>query len=277
MVCVRKTREHNWRRAKSLQAGRTLYRARGLRVNARLNWLDNRAPAGGGPLGGSLKILDGKSKQTAGIFVICIALIVSGRLLLDVELARFIARQVGSAFLHSRRISTLPDFLLLLVSVMTLISWAARFYLCRKPGKRLNTDFLEYIGSALPLAYIFKTVLKELFGATNTRAWLLHPEQFGFHWFQGGGDLSGFPSGHMAVFTVLILGISGQFPRFRLPCFGLLTTLALALMITEYHFLSDIAAGFLVGAMVDLLVRKGLPFVYRLTGLSACQSRPEGI
>jgi hypothetical protein len=47
-------------------------------------------------------------------------------------------------------------------------------------------------------------------------------------------------------------------------------------MITEYHFLSDIAAGLLVGVSLDLLVRAALPLLRRLTGLRACQSPPQG-
>ncbi|MCL5406385.1 MAG: phosphatase PAP2 family protein [Deltaproteobacteria bacterium] len=213
---------------------------------------------------------DGKSKEIAGLFAIFAVLIVSGYLYLDIRLARFISEEVGDGFLLSRPISNIPDSLLLLVCVMTLVSWAGRLYLLRKPAWLRYADFLEYVGLALPMAFLFKAVLKDLFGRIDARAWLLHSGGLSFHWFHGGGAFSGFPSGHMAVFTVLMIGISRYFPRLRFLCFALLLALALALMITQYHFFSDIVAGVSVGVIVDLLVRWGLTLWRRLAGRRAC-------
>lgn len=210
--------------------------------------------------------LDGKSREIAGIFAICAVLILSGCLYLDTRLARFVSEEVGARFLFSTPVSNIPDCLFSLVCAMTFLSWAARLYLRRKPALRRYAEFLEYLGSALPMAYILKSALKDVFGRTNTRVWLLHPGQLMFHWFQGGGNFSSFPSGHMAIFTVMTLGISRYFPRLRQPCTGLLLALALALMITGYHFLSDVAAGVSVGVIVDLLVYRGLSFLHPLAG-----------
>ncbi len=222
--------------------------------------------------------LDGKSRGILAILgIICAVLIVAGRLYLDIKIAKFIAEEVGNRFLCSSCISKLPDLLLLLVCLITLISWAARLYLTRKPTRRINTDFFEYMGSALPAVFISKTVLKDVFGGTNTRTWLVHPSLLEFHWFQGGGDFQGFPSGHMAIFTVLLFGIGRYFPRLRPPCIGLLIALALALMLTEYHFLSDIVAGFSVGVIIDLIVSEGIPFAHRLAGRSGFHRKPESI
>jgi membrane-associated phospholipid phosphatase len=157
----------------------------------------------------------------------------------------------------------LPDLLFLLVCVITAASWIGRLYLSRKPIEGWNPSFLEFIGCAVPSAYILKTMLKELFGRPNIHLWLLHPDQFGFHWFHGGGDFSAFPSGHMAVFTVLMLGVGRYFPRLRPMCSGLLFVLALALIVTQYHFFSDIVAGLYLGLIVDSLVRQALPYFRR--------------
>lgn len=216
---------------------------------------------------------DRRWKNILGGFAICAVLTVSGWLYLDIRLARFVSGEVGPAFLFSKSISNLPDLLFLLVSIVTLLSWTGRLYLSQKPVKWRNLDLLEYIGSAVPLAFILKQVLKDLFGRTNTRFWLLHPGQLGFHWFHGGGNFSGFPSGHMAVFTVLMLGISRYFPRFRLPCAALLLMLALALIITQYHFFSDIVAGFYLGVIVDLFTREGLSLLHRSWAGRTARSR----
>jgi membrane-associated phospholipid phosphatase len=200
-------------------------------------------------------------KKLFGSFVVFAALIVSGCLYLDIRLAEFVAEQVGFSRLTSARLSDLPDLLLLMVCVVTVASWTGWLYLSRKSVESRNLEFLEYIGCSVPLAFILKQVLKELFGRTNTRFWLLHPDQFGFHWFHGGGEFSAFPSGHMAVFAVLLMGVSRYFPRLRPVCSAFLFALAVALIITEYHFFSDIVAGLYLGLIVDSLTRQGLSFL----------------
>jgi membrane-associated phospholipid phosphatase len=206
---------------------------------------------------------DMKWKNVFGSFVICAVLIIAGCLYLDIRLAQFVTEMVGFGFLSSARVSELPDFLFLTVCITTVGSWTGRIYLSRKPVESWNLSFLEYIGYAVPLAFILKQLLKDLFGKTNARFWLLHPDQFGFHWFHGGGDFSAFPSGHMTVFAVLLLGISRYFPKLRPTCSGLLLVLALALIITQYHFFSDIVAGLYLGLIVDSLTRQGLSFLHR--------------
>jgi membrane-associated phospholipid phosphatase len=85
----------------------------------------------------------------------------------------------------------------------------------------------------------------------NTKVWLTLRSSYGFHWFDGGGDYSGFPSGHMAVFTALVLPVVRCFPRLKFVCLVLLLLLGVALIVTGYHFLSDVIAGALLGYLVD--------------------------
>jgi len=197
-------------------------------------------------------------KNIFGGFVAFAALIISGCLYLDIRLAEFVSEKVGFGFLFSEHISNLPDLLFLLVCIITFVSWTGRLWQAGKHAKGRMVNFQEHIGLTVPLAYVLKDLLKELFGRTNTRIWLLHPDRLGFHWFHGGGDFASFPSGHMAVFTVLMLGIGRYFPRLRPVCAGLLFVLALALLLTQYHFFSDIAAGACLGVIVDLLTWRGL-------------------
>ena len=203
---------------------------------------------------------DMRWKNTFGGFVVFAALIISGCLYLDIRLAEFVSQTVGFDFLFSQSISNLPDLLFSLVCIITVVSWTGRLYLAAKSAKGRMANFQEHIGLTVPLAYVLKDLLKELFGRTNTRIWLLHPDQFGFHWFHGGGDFASFPSGHMAVLTVLMLGIGRYFPRLRPVCAGLLFVLALALLVTQYHFFSDIVAGTCLGVIVDVLTWRGLAY-----------------
>ncbi len=208
-------------------------------------------------------------KTPFGGFVICAALLVSGCLYLDVRLAEFVSEKAGYGFLFSESVSNLPDLLFLMVIIITVVSWTGRLYKTGKPAKGRILDFLEHIGLAVPFAFVLKELLKELFGRTNTRVWLLHPDRLGFHWFHGGGDFASFPSGHMAVFTVLVLGVCRCFPRLRAVCAGLLFVFAVVLIVTQYHFFSDIAAGACLGVVVDWLTRRGLAYFHDSNNLKA--------
>ncbi len=219
----------------------------------------------------------GKSTRIVLIFAICGFFILSGYFYLDTRLAVFITQIVGKRILFSKTISDLPDSMLSLVCATTCFSWAGRLYISQKQDARLDSEFLEYMGTALPLSFTLKTILKDLFGRKNTRVWLVHPGSTGFHWFHGGGDFSGFPSGHMAIFTVLGIGISRYFPRLRLLCAASLLALALTLIATQYHFLSDIAAGVLTGVLTDMLVQAGLSLLHGLTGNKACNRRSKAL
>ncbi|SPF32897.1 Phosphoesterase, PA-phosphatase related protein [Syntrophobacter sp. SbD1] len=192
-------------------------------------------------------------KKILGSTVICAAMVIAGCFYLDIRLAEFVSEKVGFKFLLSERVANLPDLLFWLVCMVAIGSWTGWLYLTRKQDKSWNSDFFTCMGSAVPLAYIFKEILKDLFGRTNTRFWLLHPNEFGFHWFHGGGAYTAFPSGHMAVFTALMLGVTRYYPRLRPVCAGLLLLLALALLVTQYHFFSDIVAGAYLGMIVELL------------------------
>jgi membrane-associated phospholipid phosphatase len=201
-------------------------------------------------------------KNTFGSFVVCAALMISGCLYLDIRLAEFVSEKTGFGFLFSESVSNLPDLLFLMVCIITVVSWTGRLCQAGKPAKGWILNLLEHMGLAVPFAFVLKELLKELFGRTNTRIWLLHPDRLGFHWFHGGGDFASFPSGHMAVFTVLMLGIGRYFPRLRPVCAGLLFVLALVLIVTQYHFFSDIVAGACLGVIVDLLTWRGLAYFH---------------
>ncbi len=200
-----------------------------------------------------------------GSTVIAVSLVLLGYWYLDIRLAELVSQKLGFNFLLSREISNIPDLLLLLVCIVTVASWAARLYLARKPLESLDPSFFEYLGLAVPFSFLLKHFLKEFFGRAHTRDWLINPNDYNsaFHWFQGGGELTGFPSGHMAVLATMMLGIGRFFPQLRLACAGLLFLIALSLILTEYHFFSDVVAGTYVGIIVDFLTWNGISFLRR--------------
>jgi membrane-associated phospholipid phosphatase len=75
-----------------------------------------------------------------------------------------------------------------------------------------------------------------------------------FNWFHGAG-IGCFPSGHMTVFTAFGVAIWYSYPRCRrLTALGLVL-LGMALIVTDYHFLSDVIAGAYVGLLLDHGIR----------------------
>ena len=170
---------------------------------------------------------------------------------LDIPLAEFILHTLGRIFLFSRSVSGLPDLLFSTVVACSAFAWGAHFHF-RRRGDAVQA--LRYLvpGLALPAAYAAKTVLKWGFGRTDSRAWLENP-QIGdaFHWFAGGGLFEGFPSGHMMVFTPLFLAIVRIRPGWRRGALVAWSALAIALVVTGYHFLGDVLAGAFGGYALD--------------------------
>jgi membrane-associated phospholipid phosphatase len=105
-----------------------------------------------------------------------------------------------------------------------------------------------------PVSFAAKSLLKYIFGRITTREWLLAPQDLGFHWFNGGDRYTGFPSGHMVVITALVAIVWRFQPRFRSTYLVLLILLALSLVATNYHFLSDVIVGAYVGLLVEVCI-----------------------
>jgi membrane-associated phospholipid phosphatase len=152
--------------------------------------------------------------------------------------------------------SNIPDLLMITVVILTSLSWTAYFYLVQRNIHDQNTIFCCVMGTVMPLSFGVKTVMKWLFGRIETRTWLSDPNLYGFHWFNGSEGFQGFPSGHMLVFTPMFLALWHFNPRYRLYYGMAWFCLGVALITTEYHFLSDVIAGAYIGAILYLAVRR---------------------
>jgi len=173
---------------------------------------------------------------------------------LDGTVSMLVARYLYGNETWSRYTSSIPDLLLTTV----LITTAAAYSLFRYRASRGHIDSVtlacKLLAYTAPLSFLAKTILKIVFGRTSTREWLIAPQPHDFHWFQGGGSYSGFPSGHMAVFTAILAVIWRLLPRYRGGCMAFLLLMGLALIMTNYHFVSDVIAGTYLGLLVELFV-----------------------
>jgi membrane-associated phospholipid phosphatase len=183
-------------------------------------------------------------------FLLTATLVVLSYHFLDERIALSVYRLIRSHWVLSRYTNDIPDLLLPGVLFLSAVMWVSYIRRLRSGIRDDRTWFFRLPGCALPIAYALKILLKHIFGRITTRAWLGNPTANTFHWFHGGGQYDGFPSGHMVVFTSLAGACWIFFPRYRLACVSLTLGLGVALIATDYHFLSDVIAGGYLGLVV---------------------------
>jgi membrane-associated phospholipid phosphatase len=172
---------------------------------------------------------------------------------LDATIAYNVMLFLQSFEFLNKTTKNIPDLLAHFVFVMTIIMWVIYFYRSKKNKFDLTEQFLRLAATVLPISYLLKTLFKYIFGRTDPRSWLMHHRQLTFHWFSVWS--SSFPSGHMFVFTALGTALIFYFPKYRWLIFAFLLSLGLALIGTDYHFLSDVVAGAYCGAATTYFVK----------------------
>jgi membrane-associated phospholipid phosphatase len=139
------------------------------------------------------------------------------------------------------------------------VTVAAARALARGSLTPLETALLR-IGCAILIAWALKEELKWAFGRTWPETWIRaspNPSYFGdgtygFFPFHGGQGYASFPSGHTAAITAFAGAVWVLSPKFR--CVGVALTLAVAigLLGADYHWLSDIIAGAILGGSTGI-------------------------
>jgi membrane-associated phospholipid phosphatase len=193
-----------------------------------------------------------KNKMIWLFLLTFVSTLVSWRFL-DIGIALTVMERINAFITLKHVTSNIPDALFLLVCICSSLFWGK--YILLKHQGIINTQalFCENAGTSILLAYFLKWLLKLIFGRTNTRVWLESRTDGGFHWFHGGGNYSSFPSGHMAVFTAFFVTVWIFYPRYRLISVSMTIVLSVALIATDYHFLSDVIAGTYLGVCSAVL------------------------
>ncbi len=161
--------------------------------------------------------------------------------------------------IHKFRKATenIPDLLTQFVGICTVLMWGIYFYRVHEKKIDKKTRFLRLAATALPAAYLLKDFFKFMFGRTDPRPWLLGHKPLEFIWFYKIGSGS-FPSGHMTVFAALGTAILFYYPQYRRLVSIILFFIGFALIVTDYHFLSDVIAG----AYLGIITTYSLHYVY---------------
>ena len=91
-------------------------------------------------------------------------------------------------------------------------------------------------------------VLKRVFGRSDVADSLAQPAVAGFHLF--GGDMnSSFPSGHAVMAAAGLVAFARVYPRWQPAALAASIVMVVLLLVGDWHFLSDIAAGLYLGAL----------------------------
>jgi membrane-associated phospholipid phosphatase len=103
------------------------------------------------------------------------------------------------------------------------------------------------------IAVVIKEQLKFVFGRTWPETWIGNPSwigngAYGFHFFHGGEGWASFPSGHMTMITAPFAVLWQRTRRWRWLCAVPVLAVAIGLFGADYHFVSDMIAGFYLGA-----------------------------
>ena len=145
-----------------------------------------------------------------------------------------------------------------LVYFLTLILMLLYAYLHYMNIKHRWMEISGILSLGMVISFFIKSQLQYLFGriapryiGSNQLLFMRKSTLYGFHPFMSGS----FPSGHMVIFTCLLLLFSFYYPKSRSLCYLLLGLLAFLLIFYNYHFLSDVVAGTYVGALIALALK----------------------
>jgi membrane-associated phospholipid phosphatase len=159
-----------------------------------------------------------------------------------------------------------PNPLVGLAAVMLVLSAVWMIVL------RQGLGFYPRIGLAAGIAGLLadavKSELKFVFGRTWPDSWKgQHPSfladgAYGFHLFRHGGAYQSFPSGHMAVACAILAVLWVYLPAWRPVTVCIAVAIGAALVVGNFHFLSDVLAGVLLGTLVAWATLSGVQWVF---------------
>ena len=155
-------------------------------------------------------------------------------------------------------IAPLASLALLCAGVAALAGW--------RPGPMA----LALLGAAMAtlLAAALKDELKLAFGRTWPETWTdnnpsyIHDGVFAFVWFHGGKGWTSFPSGHTTMMTAPLASLWRAMPAVRWPGLTLTALVVIGLLGADYHWLSDVIGGGLLGTAVG----SGVAALFRRPG-----------
>ena len=91
-------------------------------------------------------------------------------------------------------------------------------------------------------------IFKHIFGRGWPDPTYIHDHLYGFHLLDGSTHWDSFPSGTAAISVAIVSVLWIRNPRWRVPGMLIVFLLSVAVVIANYHWLSDVIAGAFLGA-----------------------------
>jgi membrane-associated phospholipid phosphatase len=189
------------------------------------------------------------------------SLIVTGSCILAVLFCYFWVDRSVAFFVYDHQVNKIAVFRRLTYLPPEVQNWSAlvlTILIVRRawgPFSRWQKVLLVACISLI-VADDFRISLGDVFGRYWPETWtqdnpsLIDTGTYGFHPFQRGDDVGGFPSGH----ACRILGFAGVWmiamPVTRVIAMVLCVPMLLSLVAMNYHFVSDVIAGSVLGALI---------------------------
>ena len=189
-------------------------------------------------------------RHTAQLLPAISLFVFAGIFFLDNRLSFAVEHFLRNSSSFGVRTAHIPDLLLPFALIMSVSLLVIRRVRIRRFGEDVYSAFCLLGAAVLPFSFLAKTALKLLFGRIETRVWLENPLPPGLQWFHHGYGHLGFPSGHMMVLTALAIALWLYFPQIGGKCLLFLSLMGIALIVTNYHFLTDVVAGAYFGLAV---------------------------
>ncbi len=182
-----------------------------------------------------------------------------------VALAYFFAdRQLaGELRLYLSGVQIVPWLTLIVDPLAPLASIGVAFIAARALARGSLTPMesaIFRISCAILIAWALKEELKWAFGRTWPETWIKsnpNPSYFGngtygFFPFHGGQGYASFPSGHTTAITAFAGALWFLWPKLRLLGVALVLAVVIGLLGADYHWLSDIMAGGILGGTTGM-------------------------
>lgn len=191
------------------------------------------------------------------------SLIVTGSCILAVVICYFWVDRSVAFFVYDHHINTIAVFRWLTYPPPEIQSWSALvltiLIVRRAWGPFLRWQKVLLVACiSLIVADDFRISLGDVFGRYWPETWmhdnpsLIGTGTYGFHPFQRDDDVGSFPSGH----ACRILGFGGVWmiamPEVRVMAIVLSVPLLASLVAMNYHFVSDVIAGSVLGALIAM-------------------------
>jgi membrane-associated phospholipid phosphatase len=193
--------------------------------------------------------------------LLCHSLMATGSCIVAVVICYFWVDRGVAFFVYDHHINKIEVFRWLTYPPPEVQNWAAlmlTILIVRRawgPFPRWQKVLLVACISLI-VADDFRISLGDVFGRYWPETWtrdnpsLIGTGTYGFHPFQRGDDIGSFPSGH----ACRILGFAGVWmiamPGTRVAATVLAAPMLVSLVATNYHFVSDVIAGSVLGAIV---------------------------